>query len=91
MTAHRPPSDHRISRRDLLRTAAVGSGLALLAGSSSWPALAAAPAAQGGAEFHGAWPFELPPNGHFNYAVTPHAILRGGIYDDLITLPMAMY
>ena len=59
---------------------------------SSMP-VAAAPAAQaGGQEFHGAWPYELPPTGHFNYMVgITHAMLRGGIYDDLITLPMAMY
>src|SRR5258708_17764211 len=81
----------RISRRDLLRTATIGSGLALLAAVTSTATVAAAQPA-GGKEFHGAWPFEVPPNGHFNYiqGIT-HAILRGGIYDDLIVLPMAMY
>ncbi len=97
MTASPSAFDHRISRRQLLRTVTVGSGLALLAAatSSAIPvaaAVAAAPAAQAGKEFHGAWPFELPPNGHFNYMVgVAHGILRGGIYDDLVTLPMAMY
>jgi peptide/nickel transport system substrate-binding protein len=92
--------DHRISRRQLLRTVTLGSAAALLATAttSAIPAAAAqlvsVAAAQpaGGKEFHGAWPFELPPNGHFNYMVgVAHGILRGGIYDDLITLPMAMY
>jgi len=92
--------DHRISRRQLLRTVTLGSAAALLATAttSAIPAaaaqLASVAAAQpaGGKEFHGAWPFELPPNGHFNYMVgVAHGILRGGIYDDLITLPMAMY
>jgi peptide/nickel transport system substrate-binding protein len=85
--------DWRISRRHLLRTAAVGSGVAVLGSLASSVPIAAAPLAQaGGKEFHGAWPYELPPTGHFNYmqGIT-HAILRGGIYDDLITLPMAMY
>lgn len=84
--------EHRFTRRDLLRTATVGSGLAVLAAATaSVPAVAFAKQA-GAKEFHGAWPYELPPNGHFNYMVgVTHAILRGGIYDDLITLPMAMY
>src|SRR6266571_421603 len=93
MSAHPSAFDHRISRRDLLRTATVGTGLALLAGSTSSSLAFAAPAQQaGGKEFHGAWPYELPPSGHFNYMVgVTHSILRGGIYDDLITLPMGMY
>jgi peptide/nickel transport system substrate-binding protein len=91
MTDH-PPFEHRISRRDLLKTAAVGSGLALLAASGPWTEAVAAAAAANGKEFHGAWPYELPPNGHFNemYGVT-HAILRDGIYIDMIVMPMAMY
>jgi peptide/nickel transport system substrate-binding protein len=97
MSAHLSAFDNRISRRDLLRGVTVGSGLALLAALTTTAPVAAAQsvaAAQpaGGKEFHGAWPFEVPPNGHFNYIVgITHAILRGGIYDDLITLPMAMY
>jgi peptide/nickel transport system substrate-binding protein len=91
MSAPSSALDHRISRRQLLRTVTVGSALALLASTTSAIPIAAAQTA-GGKEFHGAWPFELPPNGHFNYMVgVAHGILRGGIYDDLIILPMAMY
>src|SRR5438105_4551704 len=91
MTAQSSAFDHRISRRDLIRTATVGTGLALLAAGVTTAPIAAAQSA-GAKEFHGAWPFELPPNGHFNYMVgVAHGILRGGIYDDLVTLPMAMY
>ena len=91
MTAQSSAFDHRISRRDLIRTATVGTGLALLAAGVTTTPIAAAQSA-GAKEFHGAWPFELPPNGHFNYMVgVAHGILRGGIYDDLVTLPMAMY
>jgi peptide/nickel transport system substrate-binding protein len=87
--------DHRISRRQLLRTVAVGSGLALLSAAtiSAVPAIAAAPAQQAaGKEFHGAWPYEVPPNGHFNliFGVT-HGILEGGIYKDVVLSPLAMY
>src|SRR5690242_11488051 len=85
--------DHRISRRALLRGATVGSGLALLAASTSaWPTIAAAQPASSGKEFHGAWPYEVPPNGHFNliFGVT-HGILNGGIYLDVVLTPLAMY
>src|SRR5437899_7718587 len=96
MSAHLCAFDNRISRRDLLRGVTVGSGLALLAAVTTTAPVAAqylvAAQPAGGKEFHGAWPFEVPPNGHFNYIVgITHAILRGGIYDDLITPPMAMY
>ena len=49
-------------------------------------------AAGGGKEFHGAWPYEVPPNGHFNliFGVT-HGILNGGIYLDVVLAPLAMY
>src|SRR5436305_15300593 len=94
MTDRSSAFDQRISRRQLLRTAAVGSGIAVLAATTSNAPVFAAPAQQaaGGKEFHGAWPYEVPPTGHFNYmqGIT-HAILRDGIYYDLITLPMALY
>jgi peptide/nickel transport system substrate-binding protein len=89
--------DYRLSRRALLRGAtAAGGSLALLAAASpAWPAAAASHlAAQvgGGKEFHGAWPYEVPPNGHFNliFGVT-HGILEGGIYKDVVLSPLAMY
>lgn len=50
------------------------------------------PARTGGKEFHGAWPYQLPPTGHFNLleGVT-QAILGAGIYHDFILAPSAMY
>ena len=94
MAAQPSAFDHRISRRHLLRTVTVGSGLALLAAAttSAVPAIAA-PAQQAAVkEFHGAWPYEVPPNGHFNliFGVT-HGILEGGIYKDVVLAPLAMY
>ncbi len=46
------------------------------------------PAAAGG-EFHGAWPYQVPPVGHFNRWVTNNLTL--GIYDELMEQPLAMY
>jgi peptide/nickel transport system substrate-binding protein len=86
--------DHRISRRTLLRTAAIGGGAAVLAGvAGTAPAAAAPRLMQASAkEFHSAWPYEVPPNGHFNEMFgVAHAILRDGIYIDMIVPPMAMY
>src|SRR5438046_9211458 len=93
MTDRSSAFDHRLSRWHLLRTVAVGSSVAMLGSLAATVPVAAAPARQaGGKEFHGAWPYELPPTGHFNYMVgINHAILRGGISDDMITLPMEMY
>ncbi|MFL5804732.1 MAG: ABC transporter substrate-binding protein [Roseiflexaceae bacterium] len=53
------------------------------------PTAAPQPAA-GGAEFHGAWPYQLPPKGHFNTFAT-NAILADGIYRDMLQMPMAIY
>ncbi len=91
MTAHPSALDLRIARRDLLRGVTIGSGLALLtAATAAVPVVAAQPAS--GKEFHGAWPFEVPPSGHFNmiFGVT-HGILNDGPYKDIVLAPMAMY
>lgn len=48
-----------------------------------------ATAAGAGKQFVGAWPYELPPSGHFNTFI-PHGITLG-IYQDLIEMPMAKY
>ena len=41
--------------------------------------------------FHGAWPYEEPPTGHFNSFVTNTLLPIPNIYGDLIMLPMGMY
>jgi peptide/nickel transport system substrate-binding protein len=43
-----------------------------------------------GGEFHGAYPYSLPPKGHYNTFATD-AILGGSIYHDLLEMPMALY
>ncbi|MER3405942.1 MAG: hypothetical protein C4289_12915 [Chloroflexota bacterium] len=44
---------------------------------------------QAGRAFHGAWPYDMPPVGHFNSFV-PQAITLG-IYWDLMEQPLGMY
>lgn len=41
------------------------------------------------AVFAGAWPYQVPPKGHFNTFVTDGLVL--GLYAELIEQPMAMY
>jgi peptide/nickel transport system substrate-binding protein len=48
------------------------------------------PTAKKGGEFHGAWPYQLPPAGHFN-AYAPRGILTTGIYRHLWLGQLAMY
>jgi peptide/nickel transport system substrate-binding protein len=46
----------------------------------------------GAAEFVGAWPYQVPPKGHFNImAGVTDGILAGSIYQDLIFLPGGLY
>src|SRR5512144_2094518 len=56
------------------------------------PEATAAPAAEpsaGGKEFHGAWPYQLPPKGHYNSFVTD--FMDFGIYNDMLETPLAIY
>ncbi len=89
---------YRVDRRRFLRDATLTSlGLmaAACAPAVTTPAASAASASGSGAkkggEFHGAWPYDLPPKGHYNY-FTGGAILSGGIYTDLAPIPtLAIY
>ena len=46
----------------------------------------------GAKEFAGAWPYQVPPKGHFNVmAGVTDGILAGSIYQDLLFLPGGMY
>ncbi|MBO0810780.1 MAG: ABC transporter substrate-binding protein [Microlunatus sp.] len=53
------------------------------------------PGASGGGEYHGAYPYTQPPQGHFNiagqpFAAVPNAIFPGP-YGDLMNLPSGYY
>ncbi len=47
-------------------------------------------AAKKGGEFHGAWPYDAPPTGHWN-AYAPRGILTTGIYRHLWLTTLGMY
>ena len=44
-----------------------------------------------GGEFHGAWPYDLPPKGTYNYFAAATGLLAGGVYTDLFIPSLAMW
>jgi peptide/nickel transport system substrate-binding protein len=68
---------------------AAGAGL-LLAGCGGGGQNYGEGAGGGAAEFHGAYPYLLPPEGHFNTFVT-NGIMALILYHDVLEMPMAMY
>jgi peptide/nickel transport system substrate-binding protein len=88
MTEMSSPADVVSRRRALQLFGAGAAGLAFLAacGKSDQATDKSAK------EFHGAWPFQVPPKGHFNELEgMVDMIIGDGPYIDLITLPPAMY
>ncbi len=90
---------NRVNRREFLRLTGVtvaGTVLAACAPVTPAPAPPAAPVVEKptekpavAAEFHGAWPYQVPPVGHYNMWVTNALTL--GIYRSLMEQPLAMY
>lgn len=83
-------STPKVSRRRALQMFGMGTvGAAFLAACS--PSEQAKKNAS--QEFHGAWPFQVPPKGHFNVVsgVTDALIASSSPYIDLIVPPSAMY
>jgi len=77
-----------LSRRQFLGLGAAGAGL-LLAGCGGGGQNYGEGAGGGAAEFHGAYPYLLPPEGHFNTFVT-NAFFQLTLYQDVLEMPMAM-
>jgi peptide/nickel transport system substrate-binding protein len=84
---------YSVTRRRFLRDATLTSlGLVAAActpgstGASSSPGTGAK-----GGEFHGAWPYDLPPKGHYNYFASAGIILQGSVYLDLFIPSLAGY
>jgi peptide/nickel transport system substrate-binding protein len=76
-----------LSRREALQLLGVtGAGLALAACGTGGQGQAKNPSK----EYHGAWPYSMPPKGNYNL-IAPVAILGDGPYIDLITPPMGYY
>jgi len=71
------------------RRQAIGlAGAVLGAAAGAVPATASAQYGMAGKSFNGAWPFDLPPTGHYNSYATGN--LNLGIYYDLMEMPLAM-
>ncbi|MDQ3540441.1 MAG: hypothetical protein M3440_07110, partial [Chloroflexota bacterium] len=83
-----------LTRRQLLGAGA-GAGLtaAMLTGGGLPAGVMgrAVRAQDGAAEFHGAQPYQAPPNGHYNYFVTDNILPPSGIYGDMMHLPFGLY
>src|SRR2546429_195966 len=78
---------YSVTRRRFLRDATLTSlGIVAAACTPGGTSPSASPSggtsAKGG-EFHGAWPYDLPPKGHYNYFAAAGIILQGAIYVDL--------
>ncbi|CAM3496892.1 ABC transporter substrate-binding protein [Stackebrandtia soli] len=88
------PNDFDLSRRRLFQMVGVGAvgatGLVALSACSK-----ADPGIQDKGAFHGAYPYEQPPDGHYNCGGAPYApvlkFIMEGPYRDLMVLPSAYY
>ncbi len=79
-----------LTRRQFLGLSAAGAGL-LLAGCGGGGQNYGEGGGGGGAkEFHGAYPYQLPPTGHFN-TFAANGIFALTLYQDVLEMPMAMY
>jgi peptide/nickel transport system substrate-binding protein len=73
-------------------SAAASSSTATGGGSAAIQALPSPAATPKTGEFHGAWPYSVPPKGHYNSAKgVVDGIFAGGIYRDLLEMPLGMY
>jgi peptide/nickel transport system substrate-binding protein len=87
-TGNRIQRPRELSRRQFLGWGAAGAGL-LLAGCGGGQNYGES-GGGGAAEFHGAYPYQLPPTGNFNTFST-NGILALTLYHDVLEMPMAMY
>ncbi len=87
------PLASMIDRRRLLGTTAGAAGAAFALGGLPGISGRAVRAQDGAAEFHSAWPYQIPPTGHFNLipGVTNGIFLPTNIYADLVIQPFALY
>src|SRR6266851_1734552 len=86
---------YSVTRRRFLRDATLTSlGVVAAACTPAATTPGASPstgASAKGGEFHGAWPYDLPPKGHYNYFAAARIILQGAIYVDLFMPPLATW
>ena len=81
-----------LTRRQFLGLSAAGAGLLLAGCGSGGQNYGEGGGGGGGAkEFHGAYPYQLPPTGHFNTFLTTGILADPVFYHDVQEMPMAMY
>ena len=89
---------YSVTRRRFLRDATLTSVgmIAAACAPGTTPPAGGSPTPGGGAAvkggaFHGAWPYDLPPKGHFNYFAASGAILQGSVYQDTFMPALGMW
>src|SRR5919204_2679562 len=84
---------YNATRRRFLRDSTlttIGLMVAACAPGTTGPTPGGGGTAKKGGEFHGGWPYVLPPAGHFN-GYAPNGILTTGIYRHLWLTTLGMY
>jgi peptide/nickel transport system substrate-binding protein len=81
---------YSVTRRRFLRDATLTSLGLVAAACAPTPGTPTGGGAAKGGEFHGGWPYVLPPQGHYNYFAT-NGILFGSIYSDLFVPTLGVY
>jgi peptide/nickel transport system substrate-binding protein len=89
MENQRPAIRYRPSRRRFLRDATLVT-VGMVAAACQ-PGAAPIGDAKKGGEFHGAWPYDLPPKGHYNYFAPSGALLQAPPYWDFFMPMLGMY
>jgi peptide/nickel transport system substrate-binding protein len=91
MTADKPTRPaYAPTRRELLRDATLVSlGLVAAACQPGQPPTTGG--GKKGGEFHGAWPYDLPPKGHWNYFTTGYILGPVSVYGDVYMPSLAVY
>lgn len=77
-----------LNRRDALKVAGASAAVAAIAPASLLDTASAATKVR---EFHAAWPYVAPPQGHFNEYSSDGNVINLSIYDDLLQMPLAKY
>lgn len=83
---------YRVDRRRFLRDSAfVSIGIVAAAcAPGTTPSASGGGNAKKGGEFHAAWPWDLPPKGHYNY-LSAGAVMTGSYIMDLVLPSLAVY
>ena len=86
---------YSVTRRRFLRDATLTSlgivAAACTPGATPGTSPSGGTASTKGGEFHGAWPYDLPPKGHYNYFASSGIILQSSVYLDLFIPSLAGY